>query len=71
MIIYDVPSLVRRVQISEIGESIGVLLTRPYCRTSLVARNGETGCSLLLEAVNYVLPSSSADSSSRRCWSAV
>lgn len=64
---YDLFSLAGRAQASELGESVQVLYSRPFCRISLVVRKGDPECSLLLEAVaRYDLPLSPTDSSLRR-----
>ncbi|MGD0818422.1 MAG: hypothetical protein ABR986_08525 [Methanomassiliicoccales archaeon] len=64
---YNIAALIDRAKGNEIGESLAVLISRSYCRISLVARNNETECSLFLEAVaRYDVQLSSTDSTSRK-----
>ena len=47
----DIVSLVGRAGSDEIGESLMVIASRPYCRISLVARNQYDHTSLFVETV--------------------
>jgi hypothetical protein len=63
----DIASLMRRAGCDEIGESLSVLVSRTYCRISLVARNREDRCLLFVEAVvKYNVPLTPADLASRK-----
>jgi hypothetical protein len=63
----DVAALISDASKSEIGESLIVLVTRPYCRISLVARRSVSGYSLFIEAVTrHDIPLTTNDLASRR-----
>jgi hypothetical protein len=47
----DIASLIGKAGSDEIGESLMVIDSRPYCRISLVARNHERQTGLFVEAV--------------------
>ena len=63
----DMAALINDASKNEIGESLLVLFTHPYCRISLVARRSVSGYSLFIEAVTrHDIPLTPSDLASRR-----
>jgi hypothetical protein len=63
----DIASLIGRAASDEIGESLMMIASRPYCRISLVARNHDQETSLFIETVvRYDLRLTRTELASRR-----
>jgi hypothetical protein len=59
--------LKKRAAASDLGEAVDVLLSRRYCRVSLVARYTMEGCLFFLEVVErHDFPLTDLESASRR-----